>query len=104
VARALAARPRLLLLDEPAAGLDRHESEHLGVKLRELVDTGVATILLIDHDIDLILDVCDDIQVLDFGSTIAAGPPSVIRDDPQVARAYLGIQVGDDEATLGRSA
>ena len=73
------------------------------MSLRELVDTGVTTILLIDHDIDLILDVCDDIQVLDFGRKIAAGPPSVIRDDPEVGRAYLGIG-SDDDTTLGRSA
>ncbi|GAA0997274.1 hypothetical protein GCM10009555_094530 [Acrocarpospora macrocephala] len=90
VARALAAAPRLLLLDEPAAGLDAGESRRFGAKLRRLVDSGVTTILLVDHDVDLIMNVCDDIQVLDFGKKIASGPPSAVRADPEVARAYLG--------------
>ncbi|MEY9211749.1 ABC transporter ATP-binding protein [Thermobifida halotolerans] len=90
VARALAASPRLLLLDEPAAGLDAGESQQFGAKLRRLVDEGVATVLLVDHDVDLIMNICDDVQVLDFGRRIASGPPEVVREDPEVARAYLG--------------
>lgn len=90
VARALAAGPRLLLLDEPAAGLDAGESRRFGATLRRLVDDGVTTVLLVDHDVDLIMNVCDDIQVLDFGRKVACGPPSVIREHPEVARAYLG--------------
>jgi branched-chain amino acid transport system ATP-binding protein len=89
VARALAARPRLLLLDEPAAGLDADESQWLGRRLRSLVENGV-TVLLVDHDVDLIMSVCDDILVLDFGRPIARGGPAEVRADPAVGRAYLG--------------
>ncbi|GAA3983796.1 ABC transporter ATP-binding protein [Thermobifida alba] len=101
VARALAAGPRLLLLDEPAAGLDAGESRHFGTRLRSLVDEGAATVLLVDHDVDLIMRICDDVQVLDFGRRIASGPPSSVRDDPEVARAYLGA--GTESATGGAS-
>lgn len=89
VARALAARPRLVCMDEPAAGLNSHESRQLGAHLRQLVDTGVA-VLLIDHDMDLVLDVCDEVYVLEFGRIIAHGPPSEIRDNAAVVEAYLG--------------
>ncbi|MEZ5166729.1 MAG: ABC transporter ATP-binding protein [Acidimicrobiales bacterium] len=89
VARALAASPRLLLLDEPAAGLDTSESLALGERLRAIAATGV-TILLVDHDMGLVLEVCDTIHVLDFGAVIASGPPAEIRRDPAVVAAYLG--------------
>jgi ABC-type branched-subunit amino acid transport system ATPase component/ABC-type branched-subunit amino acid transport system permease subunit len=89
VARALAGQPRLLLLDEPAAGLDSSESVWLAERLRGVRDTGV-TILLIDHDMSLVLGLCDEIHVLDFGALIASGPPDVIRGDQRVAAAYLG--------------
>jgi branched-chain amino acid transport system ATP-binding protein len=89
VARALAARPRLLCLDEPAAGLDVAESADLGRRLRAMVDAGTAT-LLVDHDMGLVLSVCDHVVVLDFGKVIAQGPPDVVRTDPEVVRAYLG--------------
>ena len=89
IARALATRPKLLLLDEPAAGLDTGESWVLGQRLRGLLDQGI-TMLLIDHDIDLMLDVCDHVYVLDFGRLIASGPPAQIRIDPAVVSAYLG--------------
>jgi branched-chain amino acid transport system ATP-binding protein len=89
VARAVAMRPRLLLLDEPAAGLDTRESEELGRRLRGLVDRGTST-LLIDHDMGLVLGICDHIFVLEFGEIIAAGPPDAIRRNPRVIAAYLG--------------
>lgn len=89
VARALAATPRLLLLDEPAAGLDSAESVALGERLRAIADSGV-TVFLIDHDMGLVLEVCDTIHVLDFGAVIASGTPDEIRNDPNVVAAYLG--------------
>jgi ABC-type branched-subunit amino acid transport system ATPase component len=89
VARALAMRPKLLLLDEPAAGLDTAESELLGLRLRSFLKSGMS-IFLIDHDMSLVLTICDDIYVLDFGRVIAHGAPSVIRTDPRVIAAYLG--------------
>lgn len=89
VARALAATPRLLLLDEPAAGLDSAESHALGESLRTIAAAGV-TVFLIDHDMGLVLEVCDRIHVLDFGAVIASGSPAEIRNDPAVVGAYLG--------------
>lgn len=89
VAQALASRPDLVLFDEPAAGLDSHESQWLGARLRAVRDTGV-TVLLVDHDMDLVLSVCDEIVVLDFGSTIAAGSPADVLADERVVAAYLG--------------
>jgi sulfate-transporting ATPase len=89
IARALAGEPRLLLLDEPAAGLDSTESAWLASRLRAVRATGV-TILLIDHDMSLVLGLCDQLYVLNFGSLIASGPPESIRTDPAVIDAYLG--------------
>jgi branched-chain amino acid transport system ATP-binding protein len=89
VARALVSRPRILMLDEPAAGLDSAESAELGVQLRGMVDEG-ATLLLIDHDMGLVLTVCDYIYVINFGQLLAEGTPSQIRDDERVIAAYLG--------------
>ncbi|MFJ9626344.1 ATP-binding cassette domain-containing protein [Streptomyces sp. NPDC101175] len=98
IARALAGRPRLLLLDEPAAGLDSSESRWLGDRLRAVRADGV-TVLLIDHDMGLVLDVCDRIVVLDIGKVIADGTPAEIKADPRVATAYLGAAQGDDDTT-----
>src|SRR3954471_7389145 len=91
VARALAQRPRLVLMDEPAAGLDTDESAELGRHLRALPDAGV-TVLLVDHDMSLVLSVCDEVVVLDFGRVIARGTPAEIRNDEAVIAAYLGTQ------------
>ncbi|NKY43708.1 ABC transporter permease subunit [Nocardia cerradoensis] len=90
VARVLAAAPAVALLDEPAAGLDNNESRWLGEKLRSVRDSGTA-ILLVDHDMELVLTICDRVIVLDLGKVIASGPPESIRTNTEVLRAYLGV-------------
>jgi branched-chain amino acid transport system ATP-binding protein len=102
VARALAAKPKLLLLDEPAAGLDTAESQLLGQHLRNFLETGTS-IFLIDHDMGLVLNVCDYIYVLDFGKIIAEGTPAEIRKDPAVVQAYLGQSAGEMQAKAGEA-
>jgi branched-chain amino acid transport system permease protein len=99
VARALAGHPRLLCLDEPGAGLDARESEELGRSLRELADRGQST-LLIDHDMGLVLSICDRVVVLEFGRVIANGPPEAVRQDERVIAAYLGGGSQVKETTL----
>lgn len=89
VARAVVQEPAVLLLDEPAAGLDRRETAWLGEQLRTLAEDGMA-ILLVDHDMSLVLEVCTEVHVLEFGSLIASGPPAVVRADERVISAYLG--------------
>jgi branched-chain amino acid transport system ATP-binding protein len=88
--RSLVAGPRVLLLDEPAAGLDTAESRRLGERLRAIVETGT-TVLLVDHDMDLVLTVCDRVHVIDGGRHIASGTPDEVRRHERVAAAYLGI-------------
>jgi branched-chain amino acid transport system ATP-binding protein len=100
VARALASRPRLLLLDEPAAGLDATETLALSLRLRDVVDDGIS-ILLVDHDMGLVLGTCEHIVVLDFGRVLAAGTPDQIRGDEHVLAAYLGDDVIDSKKGRG---
>jgi len=89
VARALATRPRVLLLDEPVSGLDDQETRAFGTLLGLLRAQGVA-VLLVEHDMSLVMEVCDRVYVLDLGKVIAHGEPHQVRRDPQVLAAYLG--------------
>jgi ABC-type branched-subunit amino acid transport system ATPase component/branched-subunit amino acid ABC-type transport system permease component len=100
IARALVASPTVLLLDEPAGGLDTSESEWLGDRLRSIRDSGV-TILLIDHDMHLVLNLCDEVHVLNFGRLIASGPPAAVKADRNVAEAYLGATHATQTTVVG---
>ncbi len=90
VARALCSRPSLLLLDEPAAGLDSGEALDFGTRMRRLVEERGTSVLLVDHDMGLVLGVCDRIHVLEFGRLIASGTPAEVRANERVIAAYLG--------------
>jgi branched-chain amino acid transport system ATP-binding protein len=93
IARALATEPLLLALDEPAAGMNATETESLKILLKNIRSTGI-TVLLIEHDVKLIMGLCDRVAVLNYGKKIAEDVPEAVRQDPAVIAAYLGG--GDD--------
>jgi sulfate-transporting ATPase len=99
IARSVAAQPAVLLLDEPAAGLDERSSRELADLIRRLAKEWGMAVLLVEHDVAMVLDLCDHVEVLNFGKTLASGPPSKIRTDPAVVEAYIGTTV-DDPAEL----
>lgn len=103
LARALACDPMLLLLDEPSSGLDETETDSFGALLKDLAAEGTA-ILMVEHDMDLVMGVCDEIHVLDFGEIISSGTPGDIRSDARVQRAYLGYSDDDAQDLHGRAA
>lgn len=92
IARALATEPKLLALDEPAAGMNDTETATLGGLLQKIQSTGV-TILFIEHDVKLVMGLCNRVAVLEYGRRIAEGPPSQVKNDPRVIAAYLGTEM-----------
>ena len=91
IVRALATHPKLLLLDEPAAGMNPQETEELGVFIKEIKDKFGLTVFMIEHHMNLVMGISDRIYVIDFGKQIAEGTPKEVRDNPAVIAAYLGV-------------
>jgi branched-chain amino acid transport system ATP-binding protein len=95
IARALMLAPKLLLLDEPAAGMNSNEARDLERQIRFLRDELGVTVVLVEHNMAVVMSVCEQIHVVDHGETIAEGPPAVVREHPRVLAAYLGQEVED---------
>ncbi|GAB5389839.1 MAG: ATP-binding cassette domain-containing protein [Alphaproteobacteria bacterium] len=96
IARAMCTRPRLLCLDEPAAGLNPRESLELNTLLRSIRETEGIGILLIEHDMNVVMEISDHVIVIDYGRKISDGSPEHVRNDPEVIRAYLGVEEDDE--------
>jgi ABC-type branched-subunit amino acid transport system ATPase component len=106
IARAVAMHPSVILLDEPAAGLGDAETAELARVVRRLADVWGMAVLVIEHDMNFVMGLCDDLVVLDFGRPIAAGSPEKVRSDPAVIAAYLGVEepATDGQATTDAAA
>jgi branched-chain amino acid transport system ATP-binding protein len=96
LARALAMQPRVLMLDEPVAGMNREETEDMARFILDVREEWGVTVLMVEHDMHLVMDISDHVAVLNFGEIIASGPPTTVQNDPEVARAYFGS--GDHSA------
>lgn len=99
LARALALRPKLLMLDEPVAGMNREETEDMARFVLDVVEERGITVLLVEHDMGMVMDLSDHVVVLNFGQVIASGKPHEVRNHPEVIKAYLGTKGVQEETS-----